>query len=71
MKLRNPITTTRLAIVSGLVFAETFLIPINQVLLTGVYPDGVQLLQACTTAGIQVTTIIGALLEREPSESTE
>lgn len=64
LKVRNTITSKRLAFIATLVFIEAFLIPINAILQQGVWPEPVQLVQCVTTAILQVTTLSLGLLER-------
>lgn len=64
VKVKNTITTKRLAFIAALVFIEAFLMPVNAILSQGTWPDPVQVAHCATTAILQVTTLAVGLLER-------
>ncbi len=71
MKVKNKLTVTRVQYLAILVFAESFLVPLQAHLATGMFPDRVEFIGYMVTGGVQAVTLLLALLKKEETEPVE
>jgi len=64
LKFKNKVTRKRVSTIAVLVFLESFIVPLNATLQTGVWPTPVQVAGSLTGAILQCITVFAGLLEK-------